>query len=138
MIHIILDILTVLALLFGLFFMFIGALGLWRLPDFYNRMHAATKCITLGISGMLIGTVVHLANVRPAAIEPHSGVAAKTQAGTSAVGAITKAILVIIFQVVAAPVGAHMLSRAAHLDRAAQWEGTLSDELAEDSAGGGV
>jgi multicomponent Na+:H+ antiporter subunit G len=132
MFKIILDLLSVAALLAGVFFMFIGALGLWRLNDFYNRMHAAAKCITLGISGMLLALVIHIS-----AVEGHvseGGEAARgMMSGTTVVGAVTKALLVILFQFVAAPVGAHMLARAAHLDRVPQWEGSVGDELEEDT-----
>jgi multicomponent Na+:H+ antiporter subunit G len=116
------NILSMLALLGGLFFMFIGALGLYRLPDLYNRMHAATKCITLGITGMLIAVIFRMAVQEG---DPQQ---------VSIVGGVTKAVLVIAFQFVAAPVASHMLSRAAHKDRLKQWEGTLSDELTEDGA----
>jgi multicomponent Na+:H+ antiporter subunit G len=116
---IILDLLTVAALIFGLFFMFIGALGLWRLPDLFNRMHAASKPITLGISGMLLAAAFHMGTVE----------------GASLLGVGTRAVLVIVFQFVAAPVAAHMISKAAHMDRAAVWEGTLSDELRDDGHG---
>ena len=130
MLNPILDILTIAALLFGLFFLFIGALGLWRLPDLYNRMHAASKCTTLGISGLLVAAVVHFVTL-------YSSTRIDTIDGTepaweTLVGAATKAALVIIFQFTAAPVGAHMLARAAHVDRAAKWKGTLGDELEED------
>jgi multicomponent Na+:H+ antiporter subunit G len=130
MLIVLLDILTVAALLFGLFFMFIGALGLWRLPDLYNRMHAGSKCITLGVTGMLLAGVCHFARLEA------SGLLAQTdEAGSAALAAVTKGCLVIIFQFVAAPVAAHMLARAAHLDRAPMWPGTIADELAADETG---
>jgi multicomponent Na+:H+ antiporter subunit G len=132
MLIILLDILTVLAMLLGLFFMFIGALGLYRFPDLYIRMHAASKCITLGISGMLLAAVFHLSAVSAGTDEAAYGA---PMPGTTAVGAGTKALLVIMFQFVAAPVAAHMLARAAHMDGVPQWEGTVGDELAEDAAG---
>lgn len=123
----ILDILTILALLFGLFFMFAGALGVWRLPDFFNRTHAASKCVTLGISGLLIAAVLHFAVlfVRPQGDGPE---------WESLIGAATKAVLVIVFLYTAAPVGSHMLARAAHRDGAKKDERTLGDDLQEDRA----
>ncbi|MGF1635124.1 MAG: monovalent cation/H(+) antiporter subunit G [Phycisphaerae bacterium] len=124
----ILDLLTVAAMLFGLFFMFIGALGLWRFPDLYNRMHAASKCITLGISGLLLAVVLHLSAV---SVTPEE-LGGPQALGSDVAGAVTKALIVIIFQFVAAPVAAHMLSRAAHMDNAEQWQGTLSDDLIDD------
>jgi len=128
-----LDILTIVALFGGVFFMFIGAMGLWRLNDFYNRMHAASKCITLGISGMLLALVIHLSVVERPISDDH---ALDLMSGTSVVGAVTKALLVIVFQFVAAPVGAHMLARAAHLDKVPMWEGSVGDELEEDAVTG--
>lgn len=129
----ILDLLTVAALLFGLFFMFIGALGILRLPDLFTRMHAASKCITLGISGMLLAAVFHFARVESAGgVRPDHPDAPEVVPGSTAVAALTKACLVILFQFVAAPAAIHLLARAAHMEGAARWKGILSDELQED------
>jgi multicomponent Na+:H+ antiporter subunit G len=127
MIHAVLDILTIVSLLFGLFFMFVGALGVWRLPDVYNRMHAGSKCVTLGISGLLIAAVLHFSSVYGT-----SGPGGAEMEWKTLLGAVTKAVLVVIFQYTAAPVGSHMLARAAHLDRAEKFEGTLGDDLQTD------
>jgi multicomponent Na+:H+ antiporter subunit G len=114
----ILDLLTVVFLLGGLFFMSVGAFGLVRMPDAYHRMHAATKGVTLGIVGMLLGGAMTLTTHEPA----------------SAFRILTTIALVIIFQFVANPVGAHMLAKAGHLDGCPQWKDTLSDDLEEDAA----
>lgn len=113
-----LDLLTVAALLFGLFFMALAAIGLCRLPDFYHRVHAGSKGVTLGITGLLVASMFSLALHNDA----------------SAINIVTKVALVIIFQFVANPVGAHLLAKAAHLDGCPKWHGTLSDELEEDAA----
>jgi len=42
-------------LLIGSAFLFLGALGLVRMPDVYNRIQAGTKATTLGILAVLIG-----------------------------------------------------------------------------------
>lgn len=131
MIVAILDMLTIVALLFGLFFMFAGALGVWRLPDFFNRTHAASKCVTLGISGLLIGAVLHFAAVY---VRPEGD----GLAWNSLVRAATKAVLVIVFLYTAAPVGSHMLARAAHRDGAAKDRRTLGDELEADRKSSGA
>jgi len=112
MIRILLDLLTVTFLVFGLFFMAVAALGLLRMPDVYHRIHTTTKGVTLGISSLLIASVFSLAG----------------HPDTEPVNIITRAVLVIVFQFVANPVGAHILSKAAHLDGAPQWRGTLGDE----------
>lgn len=42
-------------LLLGAAFCFLGALGLLRMPDVYNRIQAGTKAVTLGSLALLIG-----------------------------------------------------------------------------------
>lgn len=42
----------------GAAFVLIGSFGLWRLPDFYTRLHAAGITDTLGVSLMLVGMMV--------------------------------------------------------------------------------
>jgi len=48
-------VLELLPLLFGYLIMFFGALGVVRFPDVYTRLHAATKCDTGGIMGIILG-----------------------------------------------------------------------------------
>ena len=42
-------------LLVGAVFAFLGALGLLRMPDVYNRIQAGTKAATLGALSFLVG-----------------------------------------------------------------------------------
>ena len=42
----------------GLIFSLMGCIGLIRLPDIYNRLQAATKCVTLGACCLLISLVI--------------------------------------------------------------------------------
>lgn len=42
-------------LLTGALFSFLGALGLLRMPDVYNRIQAGTKAVTLGSLALLLG-----------------------------------------------------------------------------------
>jgi multisubunit Na+/H+ antiporter MnhG subunit len=74
---------------------------------------------------MLLASVFHFS-----AIGTSAGAAPE---GSSAVAASTKAVLVILFQFVAGPVGTFMLARSAHVDRVGMWKGTLSDDLSEDT-----
>ena len=46
-------------LLLGAVFSFLGALGLIRMPDVYNRLQAGTKSVTLGALAILIGFGLH-------------------------------------------------------------------------------
>lgn len=91
----------------GVGFMLVAALGLWRMPDVYTRMHVNTKSATLGISGILLALLV---------ADP-----------TYATGA--RVVLVIVFFLLTAPVGAHMIARATYLARGSKWAGTLRDDL---------
>lgn len=104
------DLIAIISITIGLFFMAVGAVGVIRMPDAYNRLHAVSKCSTLGIMGLAIGAMFHV--------------------GSLAV--ISKAILTIVFALVATPVGSHMLAKATHLNRMKPWEKTLSDELEID------
>ena len=46
--------------LVGSLFLFLGALGIVRMPDLYNRMQAGTKATTLGTILTLIGLGIYL------------------------------------------------------------------------------
>ncbi|KYK36983.1 MAG: monovalent cation/H(+) antiporter subunit G [Theionarchaea archaeon] len=75
----------------GTFFLLVGAIGLIRLPDMFTRMHAATKCTTLGAACTLLGV-------------------AWLMGGSVAV----KAVLIIVFVVLGNPTSAHAIARAAY------------------------
>jgi multicomponent Na+:H+ antiporter subunit G len=42
-------------ILFGAVFIFLGAVGLLRMPDVYNRIQVGTKAVTLGAIGVIFG-----------------------------------------------------------------------------------
>ena len=94
----------------GLTFDFFGCIGLVRLPDVYNRLQAATKCITLGTCSILFGMFLIV--------------------GFTAAG--MKAILCILFLLLTSPVAAHALARAAHISGVKLWDGSVVDRYAED------
>ncbi len=50
---------TIILIIIGVIFNFFGCVGLIRLPDVYNRLQAATKCVTLGCCSMLLGVIIH-------------------------------------------------------------------------------
>lgn len=90
----IINIVVILSLLLGTFFILSASIGIVRFPDLYTRLHAATKASTLGISFVLIGAFLFL-------YMEHSLVSGKL-------------LLAIVFLLLTAPVSAHMISRAAH------------------------
>jgi multicomponent K+:H+ antiporter subunit G len=48
-----------LVILVGSFFLFVGSLGLARLPGLMRRLHGPTKATTLGVGAMLIASMLH-------------------------------------------------------------------------------
>lgn len=92
-----LDLLASLASLAGAAFFLASAIGLWRLPDFYTRLHAPTKAATLGVALLAAGSLLaHLGEA------PGSG------------GAVWLEDLVLIaFLFLTVPLSAQMLARAA-------------------------
>lgn len=94
----------------GLAFNLFGCLGLVRFPDLYNRLQAATKCVTLGTCSILFGTFLIV--------------------GFVAAG--VKALLAIVFLVLTTPVAAHAIARGAHRSGVALWSGSVIDQYAED------
>jgi multicomponent Na+:H+ antiporter subunit G len=99
-------------LVLGGIFMALGAVGLVRLPDVYMRMSASSKAATLGASLLLLGAAVHF--------------------GTVAVAG--RAVVIVAFLFLTAPVAAHAIGRAGYRRKSPLWEGTIADELgaAED------
>ena len=77
-------------LIIGAVFLFLGSLGVLRMPDVYNRMQAGTKATTLGFLSILIGTAFY----QPAWIP--------------------KLIIMGLFLIFTAPISSHNLARAAH------------------------
>jgi len=104
-----LEELVIIALLaLGTFFMFVGALGVLRLPDLYMRMSASTKSSTLGVGFILLAAAFYFGD--------DLGVAAR-------------ALVTIAFLLLTAPVAAHMIGRAGYYSGAKLWSGSVIDEL---------
>ena len=89
--------------------MFVSAIGIIRLPDFYLRMSAITKAATLGLFLLLIGLALYF-NILSLTI---------------------KSVIIIILVLLTNPVGAHAIARAAYMNGTKLWEGNIIDELKE-------
>lgn len=94
------EIVAVVLMIGGTFFMLVGSIGINRLPDFYTRAHAAGKVDTLGIMMFLGGMVVHEGFVLNSA----------------------KLLLIIAFVAVTSPVASHALARRAILSGLKIWQ----------------
>ena len=97
----------------GLGFDVFGCLGLVRLPDVYNRLQAATKCVTFGTCSILLGTFIIV--------------------GFTAAG--FKSLLCIVFLILTSPVAAHAIARGAHRAGVKLCKGSVVDKYAEDKEG---
>ncbi len=49
---------VMLFLVAGLFFFVVGVVGLVRMPDVFTRMHATTKCDTMGAGLIFVGLII--------------------------------------------------------------------------------
>jgi multicomponent Na+:H+ antiporter subunit G len=107
------DTLGLIFIIIGLVFDIFGCLGLVRLPDVYNRLQAATKCVTMGTCSILFGTFL---------------IVGFTSAGM-------KALLCIVFLVLTTPVAAHAIARGAHRSGVKLWSGSVVDQYGEDQEG---
>jgi multicomponent Na+:H+ antiporter subunit G len=105
---VILDVLAAFCLISGALLCLAAGIALVRFPDLLSRMHATAKPQVLGLLLVLIGCGLRL----------RTGVD------------ITTLILVAVFQLVTAPVAAHMVGRAAYRDGQVRSDLLLVDELA--------
>jgi len=94
-------------LLLGAGFMVLAAVGILRLPDLPTRMHASTKAGALGASLTMLAVAFHL---------PEGAV-------------VARALAVIVFILLTAPVAAHVIGRAGYFVGVPLWKGTVKDEL---------
>lgn len=85
------NIITILFITTGAFFMLVGSIGVIRLPDFFTRSHATSKSDTLGIMLVLGGLAIY------------EGFTVTS----------LKLILIVFFIALANPVGSHALARSA-------------------------
>jgi multicomponent Na+:H+ antiporter subunit G len=53
------NILSAILILAGVFFYLAGSIGLLRLPDLYSRLHALTKADNLGLGLLIAGLALH-------------------------------------------------------------------------------
>ncbi|MGQ4277636.1 Na+/H+ antiporter subunit G [Pseudidiomarina sp. E22-M8] len=90
------DLLISFFIVLGASFAFIGSLGLLRLPDFMARLHAPTKNTTLGVGGIIVGSILYFSITDSLSLHE---------------------LLIAIFLFLTAPISAHLLAKAGlHLE----------------------
>jgi multicomponent Na+:H+ antiporter subunit G len=107
-------------LVVGGFFLTVGTVGLLRLPNVYNRMHATSKSATLGAASI--------------------GLAGWAFYGPGGDGLL--ALVTVVFLFLTAPTGAHMISRAAQrmgveFEAGVSWPGKIGTRPEEPAEGDG-
>ncbi|MCG6540284.1 Na+/H+ antiporter subunit G [Pseudomonas sp. KSR10] len=80
-------------LIVGSVFALVGAIGLYRLPDFFTRLHGPTKASTMGVGGIVIASMIFFSSQGD--------------------GLSLHEMLIILFLFLTAPVSAHVLAKAA-------------------------
>ncbi|MEJ5946083.1 monovalent cation/H(+) antiporter subunit G [Pseudokineococcus basanitobsidens] len=101
------DVLAAVCVGLGILLALVAALGVLRLPDVLTRLHAAAKPQALGIVLVAVGV----------------GLALRTPVVLGVV------VLVVVLQLVTAPVAAHMVGRAAYRTGKVDRDLLLVDEL---------
>ena len=101
---VLIEALVCLLLLAGSLFALLGAVGLYRLPDFYTRLHAPTKASTLGLGGIVLASLLYFS--------------------TRGEGVSLHELLITVFLFITAPVSAHLLAKAAMQARVPVERGT--------------
>lgn len=101
------EILIAVALLLGAALMLLAAIGIIRLPDLPTRMHATTKSGVLGTSLIMIAVALAFAKT----------------------AVVARAIAIVCFLILTAPVAAHAIGRAGYFVGVPLWDGTIKDDL---------
>ena len=95
----ILDILSWISIAIGAFFVLVGGIGIWRMPDLFTRMHPAGITDSAGAGFLLLGLLL--------------------QSGDWLVS--VKLALIFVFLLFTSPVATHALAHAALLDGLKPW-----------------
>ena len=104
------EIIGYILIIIGILFDIFGCIGLVRFPDVYNRLQAATKCVTLGTIVLLIGVAL--------------------ASGSGAMAA--KAIICAVFIILTSPTAAHAVAKGAYASGVELWENSVVDKYADE------
>ena len=104
----VIELLVAALILIGGFFAAVAGFGLLRLPDVLMRLHASTKAGTLGAGCILLAAAIRFGDL-----------------GTS-----VRMLLAFLFLLLTAPIGAHLIGRAAYRTGTPLSPQTGVDELA--------
>jgi len=103
------DVLIAIFSTIGALAILFASIGILRMPDFYLRLSVTVKAATLGL-GLLLACAAFV---------------------FGDISVTTKAVSIVFFLILTAPVAAHMIGRTAYHTGVATWKGTVVDELNE-------
>ena len=104
------DITGYILIIIGIIFNICGCIGLVRFPDVYNRLQAATKCVTLGTILLLVGVAI--------------------AGGSGSMAA--KAIICAVFILITSPTAAHAIAKGAYASGVKLWEKSVVDKYGQE------
>ncbi len=91
----------------GAIFVLLAGVGILRMPDTYLRMAVTTKAATLGVGLLLVSAAVYFNDL----------------------STTTRVLAIIVFILLTAPVGAHLMGRASYIVGNKLWEKSVMDDL---------
>jgi multicomponent Na+:H+ antiporter subunit G len=101
------DILIIVFSTIGAVFVLFAAIGIVRMPDFYLRVSVTTKAATLGIGLILVSAAIYFSD-----------------------GSVTsRVVAIVLFLLLTAPVGAHMIGRTSYFIGTKLWDKSVMNEL---------
>ena len=101
------DIAIMIIVTLGALFVLLAALGIVRMPDLYLRIAVTTKAATLGVGMILIGAAIYF----------------------NEASITTRALAIVFFLLLTAPVGAHLIGKASYYVGIPLWKRTVVDDL---------
>lgn len=101
------EIFIVLLSSLGALFILLAAVGVVRMPDLYLRISVTTKAATLGIGLVLVAAAIYFNDL----------------------SITTRVLAIILFMLLTAPVGAHMIGRASYFTGVKLWSKSRYDDL---------
>ena len=110
----VLRILTDLFVVIGLIFALAGTKGVLKMPDAFSRMQASTCIATLGVIGVVIGSLIYAIGVM------HSASTA------------VKIVVIGLMILVTNPIGSHVLARGAYKGGIRPEKKMETDDLGRD------
>ncbi|MCC5816535.1 MAG: monovalent cation/H(+) antiporter subunit G [Leptospira sp.] len=101
------DILIIVLSTLGAVFVLLAGVGILRMPDFYLRISVTTKAGTLGVGLILIANAFYFQET----------------------SVTSRALAIVVFLILTAPVAAHMIGRAGYLTGMKLWDKSVADEM---------